>query len=222
MQSVGFCFAMLPLARRLSTDGEVLRSFLSRHLRFFNTNPAMAGYVLGAAAAAEARGEVQSVDDIKKGLAGPLGMAGDALLWGAARPFAGLLSVALLQARLTWAPLALLAVYNVPHLYFRIRGVLVGARLGPWGARELRGRGVRLATRALRGAAAFLAGMLVALAARGGGGIEPWRLAARRCPRLLRSGLRSHETADADYTRRDRRRPGRRGAPGPGIERGLV
>jgi PTS system mannose-specific IID component len=178
MQSVGFCFAMLPVARRLRLEGSALSSFLTRHLGFFNTNPAMASYVLGAAAAAEVRGDTQSVDGIKKGLAGPLGMAGDALLWGAARPFAGLLAVALLDVGLSWAPLALLVFYNIPHLFFRVRGTGVGARLGPSGARELSGRGLRVATVALRGGGAFVAGWLVASAVRGESGIEPWKLVA--------------------------------------------
>lgn len=176
MQSVGFCFAILPMARGLRGGGEGLRSFLLRHLSFFNTNPAMSSYVLGSVAAAEARGDVGSIEQMKKGLSGPLGMSGDALLWGAARPFAGLVAVLLLHFRMEWAPLALLGIYNVPHLFFRVRGVLAGVLRGPAAAGEVRGRGFRNATRLLRGAAAFTAGALVAMAAGSERGLEPWRL----------------------------------------------
>jgi fructoselysine and glucoselysine-specific PTS system IID component len=179
MQDVGFCFALLPMAKRLGHDREALRSFLKRHLRFFNTNPVMASYVLGAVAAAEARGEdAGTIESVKKGLSGPLGMTGDTLLWGSARPFAALLSVALLQAGLGWAPLAMLGLYNAPHVLFRVRGIQVGAERGPMGVAELSGRGVRTAVSVLRAGTAFVAGLLVALAARGSVGAEPWRLVA--------------------------------------------
>jgi mannose/fructose/N-acetylgalactosamine-specific phosphotransferase system component IID len=178
MQNVGFCFAVLPMARGLDREEGALRRFLLRHLGLFNTNPALASYVLGSVAAAEARGDVESVEGIKKGLSGPLGMSGDALLWGAARPFAGLVSVLLLQFRIEWAPFVLLGLYNIPHLLLRVRGVIAGAVGGPTAAGEVRGRTFRNATNLLRGGAAFAAGMLVALAARSELGLEPWRLVA--------------------------------------------
>ena len=91
MQNVGLCFALLPLARSLSEPEK--RKFMMRHLGFFNTNPTMASYVIGAVARAEAqgRGALES-DDIKLTMGGPLGMAGDSLMWGAVRPLAGLVA----------------------------------------------------------------------------------------------------------------------------------
>jgi PTS system mannose-specific IID component len=178
MQNVGFCFALSPLVRRL--EGPERRSaFLRRHLAFFNTNPVLASYVVGAVAREEARGATpEAVSEIKRGLSGPLGMAGDALFWGSLRPFAGALAVALAAKGVPWAAAALLVVYDVPCLAARVRGVAVGAEQGPSGAREVLGVSLRGAVRWLRALTAFVLGLLAAEAVRDGGAFEPWRLIA--------------------------------------------
>jgi mannose/fructose/N-acetylgalactosamine-specific phosphotransferase system component IID len=179
MQNVGFCFAMLPLLHRCGEDRDARSAFLRRHLGFFNTNPVLASYVLGAVAAQEVAGaDASSMASLKKGLASPLGMAGDALFWGALRPLAGAVAVLLALQGIVWAPLALLVVYNVPHLIFRVRGVGVGAVAGPAGARELLGSGLRAAVRWTRALVAFGVGLILARAVAVGGVVEPWRVLA--------------------------------------------
>ena len=179
MQSVGFCFAMLPLIHRCGEDKDARSAFLRRHLGFFNTNPALASYVLGAAAAQEVAGaDASAVALVKKGLASPLGMAGDALFWGALRPLAGAVAVLLALQGVVWAPLVLLAIYNVPHLSLRVRGIGVGAVAGPMGARELLGPGLRGAVRWTRALVAFAVGLILARAVAMGGVVEPWRILA--------------------------------------------
>ena len=179
MQNVGFCFAMLPLLRRCGADREARRAFLQRHLGFFNTNPVLASYALGAAAAQEAAGaDASSMESVKKGLASPLGMAGDALFWGALRPFGGAVAILLALQGVVWAPLALLVIYNVPHLSLRVRGIGVGALEGPAGARELLGPGFRGAVRWARALAAFVVGLILARCVAAGGAVEPWRVLA--------------------------------------------
>lgn len=178
MQSVGFCFVISALIKRF--EGPEARSrFLRRHLGFFNTNPVLASYVVGAVAREEARGATpEAVDDVKRGLSGPLGMAGDALFWGALRPFAGAVAVALAAKGFPWAAVSLLVVYDVPCLALRVRGIAVGASEGPSGAREVLGTSLRGAVRWLRALTAFVLGLLAAEAVRDGGGFEPWRLIA--------------------------------------------
>lgn len=176
MQNVGFAFVLLPLTRRLTAREEV-SAFLKRHLRFFNTNPVFASYVVGSVAAAEIRGDANGAVEAKRALAGPLGMAGDSLFWGGLRPLAALLGVALAVTGRYWGALVLLAIYNVPHLAFRFRGIAVGARAGPAGAREVLGPGLRRAVTAARHGTALVAGLVVGLAVGGSGGVEPWRLA---------------------------------------------
>jgi mannose/fructose/N-acetylgalactosamine-specific phosphotransferase system component IID len=166
MQSVGFCYAMLPVLRLKHSDESARKTFLERHLGFFNTNPVLASYVLGAAAAAElrsdGRGPAES-EDLKRALAGPLGMAGDALFWAALRPLAGLLGVLAALAAKPWAAVLFLLVYNIPHLLVRVRGVVAGAERGPEAVKEVLGPGVKKVVAALRAACAFTAGLVVAL-----------------------------------------------------------
>jgi PTS system fructose-specific IID component len=176
MQSVGFCFIMLPVLRKRGLEGEAAAAFLKRHLGFFNTNPVLVSYVAGAAAAAELAGREDEVADMKRGLAGPLGMAGDSLLWGAVRPLAGFLGVSLALLGRTWAPLGLLVLYNAPHLSLRVRGFSVGARLGPSGAAELLGQGVRRIVAWIRGGVVLIAGFVLAVAVSGKGTVVPWKL----------------------------------------------
>ncbi len=183
MQNVGLCFALLPLARSLSEPER--RKFMMRHLSFFNTNPTMASYVIGAVARAEAegRGALES-DDIKLTMGGPLGMAGDSLMWGAVRPLAGLIAALVAIYALYggswsvwWALLALLLIYNVPHLYLRGRGILVGSRLGAAGAREVTGPGFKRTVIIARGLLAFTAGVVLVVAVARPGATTPISLA---------------------------------------------
>ncbi len=160
MQHVGFCFAMLPVGRGL--DDERKKEFAKRHLEFFNSNPVLASYVLGASAGAELTSgdnECIEVVHLKRSLAGPLGMAGDALFWGALRPLGGLAAVLLAIGGRLWAPLVFLAVYNIPHLALRWRGIGRGALWGPGAAREVLGPTFRATVRRLRLSVAFLAGL---------------------------------------------------------------
>jgi len=180
MQSVGFCYAMLPVLRLKRLDESGRKAFLERHLGFFNTNPVLASYVLGAAAAAELRtgeGGADEAVSLKRALSGPLGMAGDALFWAALRPLAGLLGVLAALAAKPWAALLFLVVYNVPHLAVRIRGVAAGADKGPEAVKEVLGPGVRRAVTVLRGACSFSAGLAVALSL-GHGPVVPGALLA--------------------------------------------
>jgi PTS system mannose-specific IID component len=175
MQNVGFCFTMLPVLAVRGGGLAERRAFLTRHLGFFNTNPVLASYAIGAAASAEIAGAPQEAVDVKRGLAGPLGMAGDSLFWGSLRPLATLTGVALVVANRPWAAVVLAAVYNAPHLYFRARGVVAGGSRGAAAASEVVGPGFRRAVALTRAAGAFVAGLVLALATAGGGRIDPAR-----------------------------------------------
>ena len=174
MQNVGFCFALLPIAP--ADDREARAAFLKRHLGFFNTNPVLASYILGATATAEIAGHEAGVpEDLKRALAGPLGMAGDGLFWGAARPLAGLIGALGAWAFPRQAALALLVVYNVPHLTLRWLGVSRGAAMGPSAARDVLSEGFQRAVGVLRLAAALVAGFFLGWAIGADGGQRGWR-----------------------------------------------
>jgi len=178
MQNVGFCFSMMPLFKRVAGTPEARRAFLQRHLGFFNTNPTLAPYVLGAVARQEAAGaDESSVASLKKGMASPLGMSGDALMWGGLRPLAGVIAVLLALNGIAWAPLALVGVYAAPHIALKMRGVGVGVASGPTGSKEVLGRRLKGAVRWIRALTAFGAGLVLArVVANDGGVVEPWRL----------------------------------------------
>jgi len=179
MQGVGFCYALMPLLRRYAGDSERRTEFLKRHVGFFNTNPVFAGYVLGAVAAMEVSGaDGAEIERVKKGMSSPLGMSGDALIWGALRPFAGVLAVLLALAGAVWAPVVMLVAYGLPAVAMRARGVAVGLRSGPNGAKEVLGVRVKGAVRILRGAAAFGVGLVLAVGVRSGGNLEVWKVLA--------------------------------------------
>jgi mannose/fructose/N-acetylgalactosamine-specific phosphotransferase system component IID len=130
-QGVGFAAAMAPLAR-LFPDPEARARFLRRHGDSFNTNPGLAGVVLGAAARLEERGAdgdagaLDRLRRLKQGLEAPLSAAGDRLLWGGMRPASALWGSAAVTAFGAGGSLLFLALYNAVHLGFRIGGVYWG------------------------------------------------------------------------------------------------
>jgi mannose PTS system EIID component len=128
MQSLGFAYAMLPVLRRLYPDGVERASRLKLHMEYFNTQPYLAAFILGAAARLEqdraaGRG-TGDVSALKSALMAPLGALGDSFFWGSLKPLAATVSVAVLMAGAWWAPLLFLVVYNLFHLVIRA-GVLV-------------------------------------------------------------------------------------------------
>jgi mannose/fructose/N-acetylgalactosamine-specific phosphotransferase system component IID len=131
MQSLGFSFAMIPVLRRLYPDPEEYSRRLAAHMDYFNTQPYLAAFVLGAAARVEeerASGRNPAADpaEIKKSLMAPLGALGDSFFWGALKPFAAAVAVATLLAGSWWAPLLFLAVFNLVHIGLRASLVFSG------------------------------------------------------------------------------------------------
>ena len=117
MQGLGFFFAMEPWLRRLGERG--YQEACRRHLKFFNTHPYMASYVLGVVARREEDGDPEGAIRAKESLMGPLGAAGDGLFWGGVRPLALVLSLCL---SLFWpwvGVLFMLVAYNTVHLWAR-------------------------------------------------------------------------------------------------------
>ncbi len=134
-QGLGLASALAPLAT-LWPQGEPRRRFLERHLEMFNTNPAMAGPILGALARLEERAAagdataLERAERLRKGVQGPFAAAGDALVWGGARPAAGLGGGAVALFAGAWGPAIFLLVYNAVHLGLRVGGVFWGYRRG--------------------------------------------------------------------------------------------
>jgi mannose/fructose/N-acetylgalactosamine-specific phosphotransferase system component IID len=135
MQSLGFAYAIEPTLRKLYPDQAEYVSRLRLHLEYFNTQPYLASYILGAAirieedraAGMDACGDISS---LKTALMSPLGAVGDSFFWGALKPLAAMVSVALIMTGFWWAPLVFLVFYNVWHVGLRAGMLFSGYRSG--------------------------------------------------------------------------------------------
>jgi len=132
MQNVGFAYSILPALRdRYGSRPEEFSRALKRHLEFFNTHPAMAAVILGAAIRLEERvaaGEEDSraVGTFKVGLMGSLGAIGDSYFWGALKPMASVAGAILAFVHPLLGIATLLLLYNSSHLLLRFRGYAAG------------------------------------------------------------------------------------------------
>ena len=141
--SIGLCFTIVPVARRLSKNEQEMSDFLKRHLYFFNAHPFFASYALGAIARLEEDRvllgqdavSAEQIEKFKNALIGPLGAVGDQYFWAVIKPasiligFAGVTIFDAWQLKLT-SLLFMLILYNIPHMIIRIRGLLLGYRHG--------------------------------------------------------------------------------------------
>jgi mannose/fructose/N-acetylgalactosamine-specific phosphotransferase system component IID len=135
MQSLGFAFAIEPVLRKLYPDRVEYESRLRIHLEYFNTQPYLASFILGAVVRmeedrADGRNVNEDVSSLKAALTAPLGALGDTFFWGALKPFAAVVAVALLMTGSWWAPLLFLVFYNVWHIGLRAGMVFWGYQSG--------------------------------------------------------------------------------------------
>jgi PTS system mannose-specific IID component len=133
MQAIGFSYAMEPALRRLYPDEKEYRSRLDLHMEYFNTQPYLASFILGASVRMEeerASGSAGTVDvsALKRALMAPLGALGDSFFWGALKPLAATLAVAMFMTGLTGAPVVFLILYNSVHVWLRADVLLCGYR----------------------------------------------------------------------------------------------
>ncbi len=126
-QGIGFAYMVGPFLPRGVKDEEKSR----RYLRYFNTNPYLAGMIAGGTLRlevehAEGRLPVEEIDLFRENLAGALGALGDSFVWGTLRPLAGLSAVLLAIFSETMAPLFFLLFYNSVTLWLRVSGIVNG------------------------------------------------------------------------------------------------
>jgi mannose/fructose/N-acetylgalactosamine-specific phosphotransferase system component IID len=135
MQSLGFAFAIEPVLRKLYPEQADYESRLRIHLEYFNTQPYLASFILGAVVRmeedrADGRNVSGDVSGLKAALMAPLGALGDTFFWGALKPFAAVVAVALLMTGRWWAPLLFLVFYNVWHIGLRAGMLFWGYQSG--------------------------------------------------------------------------------------------
>lgn len=130
MQGLGALFVLSPLLRNLYR-GEELQQACARHLSHFNTHPFIAPLILSGVAQLEANGTAaEEVDEFRQLLMAPCAAMGDAFFWGGVRPFAAVLAMFFAIHGSLLAPVALLVIFNVPHLLVRFVGIAKGYELG--------------------------------------------------------------------------------------------
>ncbi len=127
MLGLGFCFCVIPLARRLYKTKEERSEFLRRHLEFFNAHPYFVGFCLGAVTRLEEEAlqkkwpDKRPISIFKERMTGPLGGLGDQLFWDRIKPVTAALGV-LIGLRYGWVAIPIfLFIYNVPHIYIRVK-----------------------------------------------------------------------------------------------------
>ena len=143
MMNMGFLYAISPALDRLHAPGPAREAAYLRHLEYFNTNPYFASIVMGVTLALEerlSRGEITEdiIHDTKEGLMTACAAIGDGLFWDSWRPFVAAAALAFAFGNYLLTPLIFLALYNLPHLYFRFFGIFWGYREGTHIIRSLR------------------------------------------------------------------------------------
>lgn len=123
MQSLGFCFAIIPVIKRLY-EGEERQEALKRHLEFFNTHPFVASPILGVVSAMEeqksngAKIDDGAINGLKVGMMGPLAGVGDPIFWGTLRPVVAALGASIAMKGSLLGPILFFVIFNSVRLSF--------------------------------------------------------------------------------------------------------
>ena len=162
MQSMGF------LSDLIAGVGEEKRAEIVRTQKgLFNTHPYMVSYIVGAAVRAYDEGRA-SPQEIKKFLAvaqTSFASAGDLLFWRTLRPALLLLAVIIGVHYGIAGPLIFLIVYNIFHLFHRVKGISDGYNLGWDVIYLLKTRRFKLVREIFEAAGALFSGLLLSLVA---------------------------------------------------------
>jgi PTS system mannose-specific IID component len=178
-QGLGWAFALEPALRRLYPDAAQRRERLAEHTAYFNTQPTLASFALGAVAGLEERraaGEPVDgamVSRVKAALGASLAALGDRLFWHTLRPFAACAGLLFAVRGEAAGAIVMWVAYNSVHLGLRGSGVSLGYRRGPEVMGETLRRRLERLTSALATAGCAVIGMLVAMLLVPGGEPRP-------------------------------------------------
>lgn len=168
MQALGFCFAMLPVLKKLYPENNQERQdALKRHLETFNTQPYVAAPILGVTCAMEEqRANGADIDDsaisgIKVGLMGPFAGVGDPIFWGTVRPVLAALGAGIAMNGSILGPLLFFIAFNLLRLATRFYGLSYGYKKGLNIVRDMGGGVVQKLTEGASILGLFVMGALV-------------------------------------------------------------
>ena len=166
MQALGYCYAMLPVIKRLY-KGDDQKTALKRHLEFFNTQPFVTAPILGVTAAMEeerANGapiDDASINGVKVGLMGPLAGVGDPLFWGTLRPVLAALGASIALGGSIIGPILFFVLFNAVRLGIRWIGVSYGYSKGTAIVKDMAGGALQKLTEGASILGLFIMGVLV-------------------------------------------------------------
>lgn len=101
MQAIAYCYAMIPVLKKLYPDRDDFIAALQRHLTFFNTEGICGNVIVGMTVAMEEEnaandGELsESIIAVKSALMGPVAGIGDTITWGTIKQLIMALAVSL-------------------------------------------------------------------------------------------------------------------------------
>src|SRR4030067_1442128 len=162
MQSLGFFYSIVPAIRAIHKTEDKFKEACRRHLEFFNTNPYMATAIIGATIRLEEDGA--SDDDIKglkSALMGAYGALGDSLFWSSLRPLAAVSAVIFALLGFVWAPVVFLVIFNLPHIFIRGYGMIMGHKMGIGIVRTIMLLDIPGKARRIKRGILFLSGLLL-------------------------------------------------------------
>jgi PTS system mannose-specific IID component len=166
LQNLGFFFMTWPALARRRLPAEQTRSVALRSLRNFNTHPYFAGLVAATVIKHEREGgSDESVEALKRSLMSAFGAVGDDFFWATLRPFSAVAALPAALAGAVWAPLIMIALYDVPHLGVRAWGIRTGFGGGSGVVEMLRRQPLSRALPVLGAGTTGLAGFLVGASA---------------------------------------------------------
>jgi mannose/fructose/N-acetylgalactosamine-specific phosphotransferase system component IID len=136
LMSLGFCFSLSPRIKKVLTTAVQRVDYLRRNLAFFNTHPYFASYILGATLKMEEQSQhgeavtAAEIERVKTHLSRSLGAIGDSLFWRHIKPVSAMVGVAVSLYHEVVGLVVFLLLFNAPHLFVRIHGLVVGYRRG--------------------------------------------------------------------------------------------
>ena len=143
MQNIGVAYALMPVGNRLYSDFDGRKAFVGRNLKFFNTHPAMASFIMGVVIHMEEKMKLgepvtpEEIEALKNSMMGPLAAMGDNFFWEYLRPFCAVMGVCIIllcgdKYMLAFlGPLVALFLYNAFGLSVRYAGLIKGYENGP-------------------------------------------------------------------------------------------
>jgi mannose/fructose/N-acetylgalactosamine-specific phosphotransferase system component IID len=131
MQALGFCWAIMPVLRKVYPKDDDYYAAIKRHLAFYNCNPCIGSpTIFGAVCAMEEHHQPEMAESLKISLMGPFAGVGDtlqAVLW---RPLLGVFAASLALQGNTVAVWIMAIGWTALVWYVRFPGFWLGYRQG--------------------------------------------------------------------------------------------